>query len=172
MKIKPYMWPPHVILSPSLLPVSPGDARFAVMAPTPPEAVAWPSRNVAACSAVGGVAKSTTPLSRARHLPRSLLRLAFVSFSSLSSPWMESEQAHCLQPIPRVPPPWNSNPSQPKFLHISSFLLDLSFASPLDQCTRNRWFCGRRSPVSSSSASTPTTHLRPLFSSPSSSNRP
>ena len=76
----------------SLLPVSPGDARFAVMAPTPPEAVAWPSRNVAACSAVGGIAKSTTPLSRARHLPHFFLRLALLSFSFLCSPWTASEQ--------------------------------------------------------------------------------
>ena len=76
----------------SLLPVPSGDARFAVMAPTPPEAVAWPSRNVAACSAVGGVAKSTTPLSRARHLPHFSLRLALLSFFFLCSPWTASEQ--------------------------------------------------------------------------------
>ena len=76
----------------SLLPVPSGDARFAVMAPTPPEAVAWPSRNVAACSAVGGVAKSTTPLSRARHLPSLSFTLPFLAFSFLCSPWTASEQ--------------------------------------------------------------------------------
>ena len=132
MKIKPYMWPPHVILSPSLLPVSPGDARFAVMAPTPPEAVAWPSRSVAACSAVGGVAKSTTPLSRARHLPHFSLCLASLSFSFLCSPWTASEQfmlvGRFASSAPRI-----SNPPQPKLDNLPSFLLNPSFASLIDQ---------------------------------------
>ena len=105
----------------SLLPVSPGDARFAVMAPTPPESVAWPSRNVAACSAVGGVAKSTTPLSRARHLPHFSLRLASLSFSfpgrherRVSKLTVSSRFASS---APRIP-----NPLHPKLLHLSSVL--------------------------------------------------
>ena len=102
MKIKPYTWPPHVILSPSLLPVSPGDARFAVMALGLSRSRAWPSRSVAACSAVGDAAKSTTPPSRARHLPHSRLHPSAPLLLLPWSPWTESEQAHCLQPIPRA----------------------------------------------------------------------
>ena len=91
-KIGAYTWPPPVILSPSLLPVSTCRAQRAV----------WRSDvSRSRCVAVEGVAallgrrtspSRPRPLSRARHLPRSLLRLAFVSFSSLSSPWMASEQ--------------------------------------------------------------------------------
>ena len=68
--------------------------------------------------------------------------------------------------------PWIPNPLHPKLVYLPSLLLELSFASPLDQSTGNPWFRGRRSPVSSSSASTPTIHLRPPFSSLDGSNRP
>ena len=68
-QIGAYMWTPHVILSPSLLPVSPGDARFAVMAPTPPEApiaVSLPSWRP-----IPVFRPSVTPPSRPRRLPSS-----------------------------------------------------------------------------------------------------
>jgi len=47
----------------------------------------------------GDVAKSSTTPSRARHLPQYLPRPRFSPFLLPWSPWIESEQAHCLQPI-------------------------------------------------------------------------
>ena len=65
---------------------------------------AWPSRSVAACSAVGDVTKSTTPPSRARHLPHFPLRLVFLFSSSLGSPLTALGAARARRPISRVSP--------------------------------------------------------------------
>ena len=118
--------------------------------------------------------------------------------SSPSRPRRLTELTTCLTPIydsPSSPsPPWVRhgwrlsssrsparfassssylpNPLYQKFLHDPSFLLDLSFASPLDQSTGNPWFCGRRSPVSSRSTSTSNSLVRSSFSSLDGSNRP
>ena len=89
-QIGPYTWPPHVNPSPRVSLLSTALSNGGL--PKPPTAVRVVVEADPGFPAVGGVTKSTTPLSRARHLPHSLLRLAFVSFSSLSSPWMASEQ--------------------------------------------------------------------------------
>ena len=95
MKIGAYTWPPHVILSSSLLPVSPCAAQFAVWRSEASRSSPPPCVVVVEGDPVfpaGDVAKSTTPLSRARHLPHFPLRLALLSFSFLCSPWTASEQ--------------------------------------------------------------------------------
>ena len=127
----------------SLLPISPGDARFAVMAPTLPKP----------CVAVEGIAallgrrwrrQVAHDVSRARHLPSLSFTLPFLSFSSLRSPWTQSERAHCLSSrfassAPRIP-----NPLHPKLLHLSSVLPNLSIPSH-DPCfAGNRRFPGRQ----------------------------
>ena len=79
MKIGAYTCPPHVILSSSLLPVSPCAAQFTVWRPTSPEAVRGRRAASPRCSAVGGIAKLSTPLSPSGQ------RLSFLSISSFSS---------------------------------------------------------------------------------------
>ena len=126
---------------------SPCAAQCAVWRPTPPEAPNRHELSVGEPSPFSRPATSPSrprPSPRTRHLPSLSFTLPFLSFSSLRSPWTQSERAHCLSSrfassAPRIP-----NPLHPKLLHLSSVLPNLSIPSH-DPCfAGNRRFPGRQ----------------------------
>jgi len=67
-------------------------------------------------------------------------------------------------------PPRASNPPQPRFNHLVSYLLHPSNRSPNLHLAGNRGISGRRSPERPKDTSTSNSHLRPPFSLPSGSD--